>query len=412
MPNSEKIRVLIVDDNSETRENIRKLIQFEGDIEVVGAARTGIEGIEIAAESNPDVVIMDINMPDMDGITATELIRKKNPAAQIVILSVQNDANYMRKAMLAGARDFLQKPPSIEELSTALHRAGKMAQEEKERLSLSAAITSSSSGKGSGGFQHVQGKVIVVYSPKGGTGATTIATNLAIALKSEENHVAVVDGNLQYGDVAVFNNEQPKNTILDLAPRAAELDADVVNEVMILHAPTGVHLLAAPSRPELAEKVNGEQFGKLVEFFRQIYDYVVIDTSSYLTEITLAAMDSADVILLITTQEIPAIKDSKAFLSLADAFNINRQRILFIMNKYDKRIALGPKQVSDSLKQDIVAVLPYDDKIVVNAVNRGVPFMLDNKIQPIGKSITVLADLVKEKLYKLETLELEKIGKM
>jgi pilus assembly protein CpaE len=411
MADSDKIRVLIVDDNSETRENIRKLIQFEGDIEVVGAARTGLEGIEIASETNPDVVIMDINMPDMDGITATELIRRKNPAAQIVILSVQNDANYMRKAMLAGARDFLQKPPSIEELSTALHRAGKMAKEEKDRLSITAAMVAGTSGKGAIG-KTTQGKVIVVYSPKGGTGSTTIATNIAIAFHDEENTVAVVDGNLQYGDVAVFNNEQPKNTILDLAPRSEELDAEIVKEVMINHTATGISLLAAPTRPELAEKVNGEQFSKVVEYLRQMYNYIVVDTSSYLTDITLAAMDCADVIILITTQEIPAIKNSKAFLSLADAFNINRQRIFFIMNKYDKRITLGPKQISDSLKQEIVSIIPFDDKIVMNAVNRGVPFMVDNKIQPIGKSISTLADQVKEKLSKLEALEVEKLGKM
>ena len=109
---SDKIRVIIVDDIAETRENIRKLLQFESDIEVVGVARTGREGIDLTEEISPDVVLMDINMPDMDGITATETIRKEVPFAQIVILSVQGDPNYMRRAMLAGARDFLTKPPN------------------------------------------------------------------------------------------------------------------------------------------------------------------------------------------------------------------------------------------------------------------------------------------------------------
>ena len=90
------------------------------DIEVVGKARTGLEAIEVAQKLKPDVIVMDINMPDMDGITATEQIRRKNPFIQIVILSVQNDANYMRKAMLAGARDFLTKPPMIDELTIAI----------------------------------------------------------------------------------------------------------------------------------------------------------------------------------------------------------------------------------------------------------------------------------------------------
>jgi pilus assembly protein CpaE len=108
---TEKIRVVIVDDIAETRENIRKLLQFEPDVEVVGVARTGREAIDISKDVKPDVLLMDINMPDMDGIAATEIIRKTVPFAQIVILSIQNDPNYMDDHV-AGARDFL-KPPAL-----------------------------------------------------------------------------------------------------------------------------------------------------------------------------------------------------------------------------------------------------------------------------------------------------------
>src|SRR5918996_6317982 len=133
MPPGDKIRVLIVDDVSETRENVRKLLQFESDVEVVGVARTGKEAIQLSQELNPDVVLMDINMPDMDGISATEQIRSKQPVVQVVILSVQGDQNYMRRAMLAGARDFLTKPPMGDELISAIRRAGSMAQSERAK---------------------------------------------------------------------------------------------------------------------------------------------------------------------------------------------------------------------------------------------------------------------------------------
>src|SRR4030067_277480 len=99
MASADKIRVIIVDDIAETRENIRKLLQFENDVDVVGVARTGREALDLAKETKPDVVLMDINMPDMDGISATEAIRRNVPFVQIVILSVQSDPNYMRQAM-------------------------------------------------------------------------------------------------------------------------------------------------------------------------------------------------------------------------------------------------------------------------------------------------------------------------
>src|SRR5512139_3788478 len=173
-----KIRVLIVDDVAETRENIGKLLQFEKDLEVVGAANSGRSGVEQSRELKPDVVLMDINMPDMDGITATELIRQHNPATQIVILSVQGDPNYMRRAMLAGARDFLTKPPAVEELISAIRRSGKMAQDERAKSIPQAGVPGNGS-TASMASALAFGKVIVVYSPKGGTGSTTLATNLA-----------------------------------------------------------------------------------------------------------------------------------------------------------------------------------------------------------------------------------------
>ena len=185
----EKIRVLIVDDIAETRENIRRMLQFDTNIEVVGMARTGKEAIQLSQQAKPDVIVMDINMPDMDGITATQEIKKKAAFIQVIILSVQSDPSYMRKAMLAGARDFLTKPPMIDELTDAVRRAGAMAQEERSKSVQTFPSMPGDGQKPVPGASNPLGKVIVIYSPKGGTGRTTIATNLAIALHSEETRL-------------------------------------------------------------------------------------------------------------------------------------------------------------------------------------------------------------------------------
>ena len=401
----EKIRVIIVDDIAETRENIRKLLQFESDVEVVGVARTGKEGIDLARESKPDVVLMDINMPDMDGITATEAIRKILPATQIVILSVQNDPNYMRRAMLAGARDFLAKPPTVDELTNAIRRAGIMAHEEKAKSHQVYAAQGAGGSYASMIGGGLNGHIITVYSPRGGSGCTTIATNLAIALFNEETPVALVDGNLQFGDIAIFMKEQSKFSVVDLASRVDEIDRDTIENVMIKHADSGVKILPAPHRPEYAENVTGEQFSKVLEALRQMFAYVIVDSSSALTDITLGAFDNSDIIVLITTQDIPSIKNAGLFLGVSDALDINRVHILFTMNRFDKRIGITAERVGDNLKQEIVSVIPFDDRTVVPSVNKGVPLMVSSKSTPVARAILDLSEAVRKRILELENDE-------
>src|SRR5512142_2577993 len=391
MASGEKVRVLIVDDVADTRENVRKLLQFESDIDVVGAARSGMEGIQLSQELDPDVVLMDINMPDLDGISATEAIREKSPHTQVVILSVQGDQNYMRRAMLAGARDFLTKPPMGDELVSAVRRGGEMARLERNKNKQPRVVGPVPGGRvplAGNAMALLEGKVITVYSPKGGTGCTTLAVNLAIALHNEDTRVVIVDANLQFGDVAMFFNEQGKNTILDIAPRVDDLDPETIEEIMIKHEASGIHILAAPQRPEQAEKLTTAQFTAVVNYLRQMYSYVVVDTSSILTDIILAAVDLSDAIVLVTTQDIPAIKNARLFLDLLQTMGVDRDHIVFVMNKFDKRIGITPERIGDNLKQKISAVIPLDERVVIPAVNRGVPFMLDNKTQPVARGIS------------------------
>lgn len=396
----EKIRVLVVDDIAETRENVRKLLQFEADIEVIGTARSGKEAVQLADELKPDVILMDINMPDMDGITATGLIRQRNPIAQIVFLSVQGDPNYMRRAMQAGAHDFLTKPPMADELISAVRRAGQMAQVERSRTAQVVASVAAATAQPTIGSGFVNGRVIMVYSPKGGTGVTTLATNLAITLHNDETRAVLVDGNLQFGDVSVFLNEQGKNTILDLAPRADELDLDILDGVLLKHATSGIRVLAAPAKPEYADHVSADQFSKLVKYLRQVYAYVVVDTAHILNDVTLAALDVSDVVVLVCTQDIPAIKNVRLFLDLLTTIGVQRDRLCLVMNKYDKRISITPEKISENLKQPVVGVIPLEEAVVIPSVNRGIPFMVDNKTKTVSRSVFSLAESIRTQLAK------------
>jgi pilus assembly protein CpaE len=200
-------------------------------------------------------------------------------------------------------------------------------------------------------------------------------------------------------------NEQGKNTIVDISPRVEELDREIVEDVMLKHAASGLHILAAPSRPEYAEKVTSSQFAKVLEYLRHMYEYVIVDTASLLTDITLAAIDVSDLLVLVTTQDIPAIKNCRLFLDLSQTLGIERERILFVMNRFDKRINITPDRVTENLKQEVVSVIPLDEQTATKAVNRGVPFVLDNKNQPAARGVFSLAESVRARVAAQEAAE-------
>ncbi len=302
----------------------------------------------------------------------------------------------MRRAMLAGARDFLSKPPMIDELTNAIRQAGKMAFEEKRKVQVNLATIEAASSSAAG--QRALGKIIVVYSPKGGTGCTTIAVNVALGLQSESSPTVLIDASLQFGDVAVFLNEQGRNSILDLTPRADDLDPDIVEEVMIKQKGTGLDVLAAPPRPEYADNISPDQFSKVLSYLQKLYSYIVIDTATYLTDVVQSSLDVANVIILIATQDIPSIKNANLFLGLSDASGINRKRLLFVINRFDKRISISSERIGESLRQPVEAIIPFEDRVVTTSINRGTPFIIENKASILSKSIYTVIDKIKEKI--------------
>src|SRR4029079_11062873 len=229
---ADRIKVLIVDDIPETRDHLTKLLGFESDVEVVGAAAGGPEAIQMAAASRPDVVLMDINMPGMDGITATEKLAADVPTAAVIMMSVQGEADYLRRSMLGGAREFLVKPFSSDELTASIRQVWAR---EREKLSRFAPVTTTqeiSNGSGE------PASVVAVFSPKGGVGRTTVAVNLAVAAAQTGKRVALVDASFQFGDVGVLLNLNPRNK--SIADLAGEIQAgeqyDSLDSFLVAHS--------------------------------------------------------------------------------------------------------------------------------------------------------------------------------
>ncbi len=121
--NLREIKVLLVDDQPNVRRGLRMRLALEPDITVVGEAGDGVAALELARKLHPNVVVMDLEMPTMDGITATQKLRDLDPDIAIVILSMYGDASTTARARAAGAAAIVEKRQSEQELLTAIRSA-------------------------------------------------------------------------------------------------------------------------------------------------------------------------------------------------------------------------------------------------------------------------------------------------
>jgi pilus assembly protein CpaE len=383
---SDRIKVLIVDDIPETRDHLSKLLGFEADIDVVGVAASGAEAIERAVALAPDVVLMDINMPDMDGIAATEQLSAKVPAAAVVMMSVQGEADYLRRSMLAGAREFLVKPFSSDELTASIRQVWTRERDKISRMVLPVAPPPPTTASGEAGV------VVAVFSPKGGVGRTTVAVNLAVAAASlGGKRVALMDGSFQFGDVGVLMNLNPKNkSIAELVPELEAGELDSVENYLINHS-SGVRVLLAPPSPEAAEHVTAAHTKRVVERLRHEYDLVIVDCTATFNDTTLAILDEADIILTLLSLEITSIKNMRLFLEVADQLGYGGDKIRLVLNRADSTLGIRVADVEHSIGRKVDHTIVSDGRSVVYALNRGVPFFLSNREAQVSQDILRLA---------------------
>ncbi|GAC1654318.1 MAG: AAA family ATPase [Candidatus Dormibacteraceae bacterium] len=388
-----KIRVVIIDDNPSTVDNLRKLLGFEPDMEVVGTALNAESAIEEVRRLTPDVVLMDVNMPGQDGIKATQTMASQAPYPPVVLMSVQEDREYLRRAMQAGAREFLVKPFSADELAAALRRVNQL--EKLKRVRVPPPVPPVEDG--SPARERKPGRVILVFSGKGGTGKSLMAVNIAAAMARDlEGRTCLVDFDLQFGDIGVLLGLESGRNVFQVVEAFPNID-DAFIEALMPEATGGFRVLLGPQSPEFADLVTAEHARAILEILQAAFDHVIVDTSSHLGEVTLEALERASQIVLLVDLSVPAVKEAKLALRVFQRLGIQPDRIKVVLNRADSNLGITLQQVETSLEVKIAARLPSDHKLVLKSVQRGEPFVslfpnedLSQKVRELASTLVPL----------------------
>jgi pilus assembly protein CpaE len=349
---------------------------------------------------------MDINMPGMDGISATEQLATRVPSAVVVMMSVQGEADYLRRSMLAGAREFLVKPFSSDELTASIRQVSARERDKQRRIGVPVAAGGEAAPVAQG-----PGRVAAVFSPKGGVGRTTIAVNLAVAAVSLGKRVALVDASFQFGDVGVLLNLNPRNkSIADLASEIQTGEAESLETFLIAHS-SGVQVLLAPPSPEQAELIGPAAVRRVLERLRTDHDLVVVDCPSSFNEPTLAVLDHADVILTLLSLEITSVKNMRLFLKVAEQLGYGPEKVRLVLNRADSTLGIRVADVEHSIGRKVDHTIVSDGRSVVYALNRGVPFFTSNRQAQVSQDILRLAQAVTAPVAETGPAEPDKAGR-
>jgi len=376
-----KVNVLIADQNEKDIENIRVALSHEERIRIVGECSEGISTVKLAKNVKPDVVLMDINMPGIKNVTPTEILTATIPNVLVIVTFDKGGKKNLKKAMSDGARDYIVKPAAADVyIDTILDLYDK---DLKRREVLY------------GRKQHeedMKPKIVSIFSTKGGVGKSTIATNIATALAQKtEERVALVDLDLQFGDVSVMLNLYPERTVMELVKDIQSLDKELLEDYMMLHN-SGVRVLPAPSRPEYAEFVTGGNIQRILRTLKESYKYIVVDMAPAFDDVNLAALDLSDSIMLLTTLDLPTIKNVKSGLHVMKTLNYRDDKISLILNRYHRNFGINVSDLEKTTEKKISHIVPEDSRTIIDAVNKGKPFVLNNPGSSVTKSIYNIVD--------------------
>lgn len=370
------ISIMLVSRQSEVLAALRSFISKDEELELAAEAAGGESALEKVENLSPDILVVNSSAADSEAINLAERVAARKPKTFVILLAEELSLETVQNATSAGIHNIIEFPSDASEFCSYIRRVYNAESGRIAALNANARVTWSS-------------KVITVFGAKGGLGKTSIATNLAIKLAQQNKKIAIVDLDLQFGDVHVFMDIDPKETVSDFAQDTAAPTIDSIRTYMSIHS-SGVHVLCAPKSPEYADMVSAEKIQSLLGLLRSYYDYVIIDTGANFADTTLCALEASTAILFVTGLDISILKNSKAAMGILDSLGL-KKKVKVIINRAIEINTITIADVQRIVDAPILARIPSDYMVAVAALNQGQPFVLSAPKSKLSLAISDMA---------------------
>ncbi|MGH8629341.1 MAG: AAA family ATPase [Burkholderiales bacterium] len=370
--------VLVVDQDPQARFEVKRLVK-QIQLTVAGEAAFGTEAVSLAADSQPDVIICGISKPSERSLATIESLLDVLPETPVIDYGWDGDVETVRLAMLAGARNFFVMPVEAERLLDAVRSV--LEHEERKKLRLT----------GQAKALGPRGLTLAIFAAKGGVGKSTIATNLGAALASPLNQsVVLVDADNSFGDVAAMLDLKPERTIIDLIRDLDNVERGNLTDYLVCHD-SGLWVLPAPRESLLWRQVSADRLRKIISLLTRRFDVVLIDTAGVLSDLSLAALEEANMVLWVTSSDFSSINNSLIGLETLQQLSYPEQRIRLMLNVISSEDGVRPAKVESVLGRRFFWHIPYDRQVRL-AGQVGRPAVLSSPESRGAKSIVELAE--------------------
>jgi len=368
-----KLSVVVIDKEKAVSKMLRSQLDLMNNVKLVSVAQNTDEGYGTIKTTKPDVLILGLPKEAEQMWGFIEKIKLEFPETAIFVTSTIKTPELVISAMRAGAQEFLSQPIDSGELKKAIEKVVKIKEQTKTQ-------------PGTGG-----GRIISVFSKKGGLGVTTLTVNLGIALSQMANEkTALVDLDLQLGDVSSFLNLSPDYSILDACNEDGGVDAVKLQSCMFRHE-SGVFVLAEPKNPAESENISSSQINQILKLLKSMFSYVLVDTPHTFDSKTLEAFELSDQILVMVVPNVSSIRAAKKALGVFKDLGYVRDKVRVIANRVSKKDPIKAEEIEKTLHHPVSWVLPNNYPVVIEAINSGIPLLDHQADSDVAKSIRDLA---------------------